>query len=379
MSRPPRTGAPHPAERPLVLLCVNPASGRGRGAGAGAEAAARLRSGGADVEVLAVPRAGGGVPAEGYARALAERLAAARGAGAPTAAPDAVVVVGGDGMVHVTANVLAGTSIPLGLVPAGTGNDIARSLGCADGDIGAAVERVLRSLRLPPRRIDLARVELAPLPGAVPTGPEFTGDADGPGRGRVRRHVVAGVDVAFDAAVTARANRMRRPRGRARYVLAVLAELPRHRPARLRITLEGPDGPARLAGPAFLFAVMNGRFIGGGMEVTPGSRPDDGVLEAFLVRPLPAARFLRLFPRVFTGAHAGLPEVDIRRTRAVRIEAEPPARPAGRRAGRRSGEPPVLHGDGEPLGRLPATVTVDPGALAVLDDGGAGLAPTLEP
>ncbi|MEO9248993.1 diacylglycerol kinase family protein [Citricoccus nitrophenolicus] len=350
----------HPAGgRPHLLLCINPASGVGRGAGIGAEVLARLRSGGADVEVLAVHReslhgsssrvAGGPtpdaddeLPARRYETALGRRLD-----GGPQ--PAAVVVVGGDGMVHVTANVLAGTGIPLGVVPAGTGNDTVRALGWAEAGVAESTERILGALGRPPGAIDLARVELGDL-GAAGAGAAGGGTA-------VVRYAVSGVNVAFDAAVNATANSLRWPRGGLRYVLAVLMELTRYRPAGLRTLLDGAEGAS---GPAFLLCVMNGRFIGGGMEVTPGTRLDDGILEVFHVPPMHPVRFLRVFPRVFSGRHTDLPEVTIRPARSVRIE----------RVGRGPSErESVVFGDGEPLGQLPATVTVAPGMLAVL--GGA--------
>ncbi|WP_313817216.1 diacylglycerol kinase family protein [Citricoccus sp.] len=352
-----------------VLLCINPAAGAGRGADAGAEAAARLRSGGVDVEILAVPGDDGTPPVRRYSEALAARLARTAGA-----TPAAVVVVGGDGMLHTTANVLAGTGMPVGLVPAGTGNDLARALDLAGCGVAGAADRVLTGLDRPPRRIDLARVELAPLPAALPAGLDFAGtvddrDAAGGPPELVRRYAVSGVNVAFDAEVNATANRMRWPRGGLRYVAAVLVELLRFQPVELRIRLDGPDGPI-LTGPTFLLAVMNGRFIGGGMEVAPGTRIDDGVLEVFHVTPLSPVRFLRVFPKVFAGRHTHLPEVEIREAGSVRIEQitavpdpGPPGQPSRRSAG------PVLHGDGEPLGLLPAAVTVEPGALTVLDTG----------
>ncbi|MGM7668838.1 diacylglycerol/lipid kinase family protein [Microbacterium sp. A93] len=334
---------------PRLLLCINPAAGAGRGAGAGSEAAARLRSGGADVETLQVPGDDGAPPAARYAAALTRRLRHWPGRG-----PDAVVVVGGDGMVHVSANVLAGTGIPLGVVPAGTGNDTVRALGWAAAGVRESTERILRSLEHPPRGVDLARVELRALDGVTGVG---SGQAD-PGT-TVVRYAVSGVNVAFDAAVNATANRLRWPRGSLRYVVAVLAELMRYRPAGLRVLLDGVPGPT---GPTFLLCVMNGRFIGGGMEVTPGTRMDDGILEVFHVPPMHPARFLRLFPRVFSGRHTQIPEVTIRPARSVRIEGMEPE-PAG------PGSGTVVFGDGEPLGRLPATITVAPGLLAVLGEG----------
>lgn len=346
------------SDMPCVLLCINPESGAGRGAGAGTETAARLRSGGTDVETLRVPGAGGAPPAARYAAALTERLRHRPGRG-----PDAVVVVGGDGMVHATANVLAGTGIPLGVVPAGTGNDTVRSWGWAESGVRESTERILRSLGHPPRSVDLARVELQPLGDAGDVG---TGDA-GAGAAVVR-HAVSGVNVAFDAAVNATANRLRWPRGGLRYVVAVLIELMRYRPAVFRVLLDGMPGPG---GPAFVLCIMNGRFIGGGMEVTPGTRMDDGILEVFHVPPLNPVRFLRVFPRVFSGRHTDIPEVTIRPARSVRIERMEPAPPPGPEAADRgaAGRGAVVFGDGEPLGRLPATVTSTRGMLAVLDDG----------
>lgn len=348
------------SRRPRLLLCINPAAGAGRGAGAGSETAARLRSGGADVETLRVPGDHGAPPAARYAAALTERLRHRPGRG-----PDAVVVVGGDGMVHVTANVLAGTGIPLGVVPAGTGNDTVRALGWTEVGVRESTERILRSLGHPPRSVDLARVELQPLgdAGDVGTGAAGAGAA-------VVRHAVSGVNVAFDAAVNATANRLRWPRGSLRYVVAVLTELMRYRPAALRVWMDGVSG---LSGPAFVLCIMNGRFIGGGMEVTPGTRMDDGILEVFHVPPLNPVRFLRVFPRVFTGRHTDLPEITIRPARSVRIERLEPASPPGPAAADRGAAErgTVVFGDGEPLGRLPATVTSAHGLLAVLDDGEA--------
>lgn len=353
----PRPDAPRPGDRPVLLLCINPASGVGRGAGAGSEAAARLRSGGADVETLQLPPDDGTPSVGRYAAALAERLAHRTGPGLA-----AVVVVGGDGMVHATANVLAGTGIPLGVVPAGTGNDTVRSWGWAAAGVRESTDRILRCLGHAPRSIDLARVQLRALedPPTGRTGPEA-----------VVRYAVSGVNVAFDAAVNATANALRWPRGRLRYVVAVLGELVRYRPAALRVRLGGGSGqggqePEEMAGPAFLLCIMNGRFIGGGMEITPDTRMDDGFLEVFHVPPMPPARFLRVFPRVFSGRHTEISEVTIRPARSVRIEQMDPEHRIGQ------GTPgAVVFGDGEPLGRLPATVTAAPGLLAVLDDGPA--------
>ena len=88
----------------------------------------------------------------------------------------------------------------------------------------------------------------------------------------------------FDAAVNERANRMARPRGRSRYVIAVLLELARLTPHRYRVTI---DRDARQV-DAVLVTVGNTASIGGGMRLTPDARPDDGLLDVLVATPLPA-------------------------------------------------------------------------------------------
>src|SRR5690606_4206601 len=69
---------------------------------------------------------------------------------------DALVVVGGDGMVHLGVNVVAGTDLPLGIVAAGSGNDIARSMGLPLHDVRASVAAIERGLDTGGRAVDAA-------------------------------------------------------------------------------------------------------------------------------------------------------------------------------------------------------------------------------
>lgn len=182
---------------------------------------ARFRSAGADVRVVdTAPQTGtvtgrmsahGAVTHEDLTDALRTSIQQER--------PDAVVVVGGDGMVHAAVNVLAETEIPLGLVPAGTGNDFARNFGVDRLSVRMAAEQIITSLVTGPRRVDLARVQLRPLPSPSTAAEETTVEV---------RWVASGVNLGFDAVVNARANALRWPTGRARYVVAVLQELWRY-------------------------------------------------------------------------------------------------------------------------------------------------------
>ena len=293
-----------------IVVAINPEACFGRKRAVGAAVAAALRAAGHQVTTL--------VELD-YARLVSAVQAAI------ASAPDAVVVVGGDGMVHLAANLLADTGIPLGIVPSGTGNDVARGLGIPIDDDAAAIDSLLESLRHPPRVIDTGRV--------------LHGDAT------VTRF--AGVlSAGFDAVVNERANRMRWPRGRSRYNLALLRELAVLKPIRYRLVLDGEE----MVTDALLVAVANNRSFGGGMLITPEAELDDGLLDVFVVRPMSRLAFLRIFPRVFAGTHVTDPRVSIRRARSIRIEAKGV----------------VAYADGERVSRLPLDIEVLPGALRVL-------------
>ena len=300
---------------PRVALAVNPTSGRGRGARAGASAARRLTDAGLQVSWLT-----GGDAAE-----LGVRVRAAVADGV-----DALVVVGGDGMVNLGVSTVAGTGLPLGIVPAGTGNDVARALGLPVDDAEAAAETVGLALATDARQVvDAARCAWREPGGAV-GGRWFAG--------------VLGAG--FDAIVNERANRWRWPRGRARYVGAMLRELPVFRPRAYTIELDGEVWST----PAMLVAVGNGPSYGGGMRVTPDARLDDGLLDVMVVEPISRTELVRIFPRVYAGTHVDHPAVTIRRARSVTVAA-----------------PGIVgYGDGERFGPLPMTMEAVPRALQVL-------------
>jgi diacylglycerol kinase (ATP) len=230
---------------------------------------------------------------------------------------DALVVVGGDGMVHLGLQAVGGTDVPFGVAPAGTGNDFARAVGVPRGDPIAAADIVVAGAE---RRIDLGR-----------TGDQWFGGV-----------VAAG----FDARVNDRANRMTWPRGRMRYNIAMLIELGVFRPVPYVLELDGEPWETS----AMLVVAGNIPSYGGGMKVTPDAVVDDGLLDVMVVKPLSTARFLTVFPRVYSGSHVTLPFVEIRRAKQVRIDA-----------------PGITaYADGERLGPLPQTFEAVPSALRIM-------------
>jgi diacylglycerol kinase (ATP) len=237
---------------------------------------------------------------------------------------DALVVVGGDGMVSLAVEAVRDSGLPFGVVPSGTGNDIARGLGIPLGDPAAAIASLLRALEGEPRVIDA---------GTVTDGERTT-------------WFVGAVSAGFDALVNERANRMRRPRGRSRYTIAILRELLALRPRRYELTVDGTPETV----DAVLLAVANNTSIGGGMLIAPQADLADGRFDLFVVAPVSRFRFLRLFPKVFSGAHTDLDIVRLSRVRSVSIAADGI----------------TAYADGERIGPLPVTIDVVPGALRVL-------------
>ncbi|WP_229741744.1 diacylglycerol kinase family protein [Kocuria dechangensis] len=303
---------------------MNPTAGRGRALEHAHRAAELLRTGGDDAVVLAAPD-----PA-----ALVELVRDRLRASALTAR--ALVVVGGDGMVHAGLGVLVelagqGVAIPLGIVPSGSGNDLARHLGVPDRDPEAAAGRILRRLDEPvPRLLDVGRARFAD--------------------GRTACFATA-LCAGFDAAVNERANRWRRPAGSAKYLGAVLVELLRLRTISYRLEVVDAAGAVREERrEAMLLNVANTSSIGGGLRIVPDARHDDGLLELFSVAPMGRARFLRVFPTLFTGRHVGLDAVRIERVRSVAVDAADV----------------TAYADGERLAPLPVRVDVLPSALRVL-------------
>ncbi|HOT57215.1 MAG TPA: diacylglycerol kinase [Ornithinibacter sp.] len=289
-------------------LMINPTSGKNTGAQVGQQALSLLRDAGVDVLDLSASDARSAVD---QGRAAIE-----------SGAIDRLVVGGGDGMVHLGANLCAGTPVSLGVIAAGTGNDIARELGLPVRDAAASVQRILSGST---RQVDAARHTTA------------TGE---------QKWFLGVLAAGFDAVVNERANQLTWPKGPMRYNLAILRELPVFRAIPYTLVLDGE----RIDTEAMLVAVGNGPAYGGGMRVTPDASFDDGLLDVLILRKISTFEFLRVFPRVFKGTHVSHHAVQIRRARTVSLEAEGI----------------VSYADGERFAPLPMSMEVVPGALTVL-------------
>ncbi len=233
-------------------------------------------------------------------------------------ASDRVVICGGDGSLNMALGAVASGPKPsLALVPCGRGNDVARSLGIPR-EPEAAIGLLAHGTE---RRIDVGYVNRMPFASIAAMG--------------------------LDALVTLAASRMRRVRGRIVYVLAALKELARFVPPHFTIRSD----TFSFDGRAMMVSVANCAYYGGGMMLSPSSRPDDGWVEICVVLPVPKLTLLRLLPKVFTGAHVSSPFFLSAPARRVSVASSPMV--------------PVC-ADGEYLGSTPARVWIEEGAATVV-------------
>ena len=285
-----------------IALLTNPSAGKGRGFRSAAIALPRLREAGFVVRDLA--------GRDGDEALDLARQCVAEGV-------ESLVVCGGDGMVHLATQALAGTDTNLGIIPAGTGNDVARYLGIPRNDPQLAADIVVGSFV---RTIDLAQA-----------GPAY---------------FVTVLASGFDSKVNERANRLRWPRGQVRYTLATLAELRVFEPLPYVLELDGET--RRLE--AMLVAVGNGPSFGGGLRITHGAVMDDGLLDVVVIKPMSKPELVRTYPKLYSGRHVTHPQYEHHLVRSITIAAPGV----------------VAYADGERLGSLPLTVNVAPNALRVL-------------
>lgn len=236
---------------------------------------------------------------------------------------DLLVVVGGDGSAHQGVQFCADTGTALAVIPAGTGNDLARTLAGAPEDPLKATDTLVRAIKDGEHTtIDLGRVD---------GGPWFAGV------------LCAG----FDSAVNERANRMRWPSGPRRYDLAILAELAKLRAGRLTVDADG----SRAELEATQIAVGNIPFYGGGIPICPAADPADGLFDVTLVRKASRFDLVRMLPGLRSGNHVHHQMVTTSRTAKIRI-------------GEANGW--IAYADGERIGPLPVEVTCVPNALKVV-------------
>lgn len=283
----------------VLILAINPASGRGK-ARHRAEIAQRLLED-SGIETHSIQ----GDCLEDFRAKLLTAL--------KENAVSGVIAFGGDGFIHEIIQHIAPRSIALGVIPCGTGNDFARSLGIHSLSLHQQIE-IIASTQ--PRKLDLGRVGQKWFAAILSTG--------------------------FDALVNERANQMKWPKGRLKYNLAMIEKLILLRPHRYRIKMDQEIVDV----DATLITIANGSSYGGGMKVCPQATLDDARFDVMILKKVSRLELLKVFPKVYFGKHVGHPAVSFYRCESIEIEG--------------SG---TSYADGESIATLPLSAQCVPGAL----------------
>jgi YegS/Rv2252/BmrU family lipid kinase len=235
---------------------------------------------------------------------------------------ETVVAVGGDGTIGLIAGALRGTPGRLAVIPAGRGNDFARVL------------------KIPTDAAEAARVVLDGEERAVDVG-----DVDG-------ETFVCIASFGFDSDANRIANDAKLVKGNLVYLYAAVRALVGWKHASFHVVIDGTPHDVR----GWSVAVANSQAYGGGMYIAPQAELDDGELDVVLVSEVSKATALKNLPKTFKGTHAALPYVQTLRGQKVELSADRPF---------------VIYADGDPIGQLPATVSISPRSLNVLVPRGA--------
>jgi diacylglycerol kinase (ATP) len=264
---------------------------------------------------------------------------------------DIVLLFGGDGTIHRHLGQLVKLGLPVLVVPAGSGNDFAHSLG---------LQRVRDSLsawhQFSSGSQNVGAIDLGVITPIV----RATEDSSTPAQGRATYtyfSCVAGVGL--DGEVARRANQMPRwLRGHGGYLLGMIPSIFSFAPQVMKILLPvetaiaGDTGwKVRSHQPTLIAALANTPLYGGGMRVAPHAKLDDGLLDICVVGAVSPLKLFSVFPTVYAGRHLGIREVEYFQAARVRVETE---------------EALDVYADGEYVCKTPIEVSIEPTALKVV-------------
>lgn len=229
----------------------------------------------------------------------------------------AIVIVGGDGTVHHILPFIEETSLPIGIIPAGSGNDFARALKIPKNS-SLALKKLLQGKI---KQVDIIYVNGKPCTTVVGVG--------------------------FDAVVTDITNRSNIKQwlnklkiGKFSYVVGVLRALFSFKPNEVVITI---DGKKKTYPHIWLIAIANTPFYGGGLKICPSAEETDGILNICIADSLSKWEVLMLFPLIFLGKHTIHQGVTFSTGKKIEISTN---------------QPLLVQADGEVLGTTPVSITI---------------------
>jgi len=237
---------------------------------------------------------------------------------AAAAGADLIVAVGGDGTVNEVVNGLVGTQAKLAIIPTGTGNDFVRTVGIPLDPLEACI--VIGTMKS--RIVDLAKI----------------GDT----------YFLNVAGIGFDAQVAAEVNRSNSfLKGKLSYLWAILKVVTAFQPAQVELRFEGNTITKKI----LVVALANARYYGGGMEIAPGAKVDDGLLDVVTIEEMSKLELIRSLPLLLKGRHLGHPKVSVYRCPELTVTGPKTV---------------FVHADGELLEGLPIAVAIVPKALEIL-------------
>lgn len=229
-----------------------------------------------------------------------------------------IVAVGGDGTVYEVLNGMMGMDATLGVIPAGTGNDFARTMNISQ-DIREALQIILEGKE---SHIDC-------------------GQANG-------RYFINVASIGLDAEIVKETETIKRYiSGTTAYIIGVLKTLLKFKHSSLQIEVDGQIENKDI----MLVAVANGRYYGGGMKIAPMADVKDGVFDICIIHRISKWKILRLFPTIFSGKHIHVKEVKLYKGKNIKINGSQTMR---------------LNLDGDIIGNTPVEFKLIPQALKVI-------------
>lgn len=201
---------------------------------------------------------------------------------------DVYIAVGGDGTVNEVINGMIGSNKIFGIIPCGTGNDLAKTLLLPKDP----KEAIMRTITSEPKQIDIGRVN-----------------------GRYFANIAS---IGLDAEIANYSNKIKKWfKGAYAYIIALVKVLLTYKP----MTIDFFDGEEAYTKKIMLVAFCNGKFYGGGMKIAPKAHISDGYLDICIIEKMHKLKLLVLFPSVFKGKHSKFKEVKIHRTNKITINS----------------------------------------------------------
>ncbi len=254
---------------------------------------------------------------------------------------DVILLFGGDGTIHRHLGHLVQLGLPVMIVPAGSGNDFATSLGLKRvGDSLRAWDKFCKA-KQNVKPVDLGTI--TPLAEDPRNSISST------------RYFSCVAGVGLDGEVARRANNLPRwLRAHGGYALSMAPTIFTFAPFPIKLSTKDDAGDrwaVRRDGLTILAALANTPLYGGGMRVAPKAKMDDGLLDVCVVKEVDPFKLFCIFPTVYAGRHLRMKEVDYFQSSGVRVETE---------------HPMDVYADGEYVCRTPIEVSIQPSALRVI-------------